>query len=267
MAKDVRLGWLPDKNDHRDMLYGDVVVPQNLPARVDLTEIYNVPIVDQGHLGSCTGNAIANALAYLQLKEKKKLSYPSRLFIYYNERVMEGTVTIDAGAELRDGIKSIVDLGFCPETDWPYNIARFADKPDPVAYLDASKDLLKVYQRVPIRTYSVMEAIASGFPVIFGIMVYPSFLAAKGTGEVPMPDPTETIAGGHAMIAVGYDQVTSRFKFQNSWGTAWGNQGFGTIPFDYLGSPTLGGDYWIVQADEIPAPNPQPVTNTGCKFW
>jgi C1A family cysteine protease len=263
---DPRLGWIPDKHDHRDMLYGDTIIPQNLPARVDLTEIYKVPIVDQGRLGSCTGNAIASALSYLQLKEGKPFDYPSRLFIYYNERVIEGTVAVDAGAELRDGIKSIADLGFCAETDWPYDITQFAVKPSDRAYADAAKDLLTLYQRVPIRATSICEAIANGFPVIFGIMVYPSFLAAKATGDVPMPGVNELIAGGHAMIAVGYDLTTSRFKFQNSWGTKWGSQGFGTIPFDYLGSPTYGGDYWVVQADQIPAPTPLPVDRKGCLF-
>lgn len=264
--KDVRLGWKRDLKDHRDLIFRPKAV--KVPAFMDLTQTYSVPVVQQGALGACTGNGIAGALAYLQVKEGDPLLYPSRLFIYYNERVIEGTVNEDAGAGIRDGIKSVTDIGFCPETDWPYDISKFTYKPSDTAYADASKDLVKSYQSVPVSSQSIMEAIALGYPVIFGITVYDSFMQSQ-TGDIPMPASYESVQGGHCMIAVGYDQATMRFKFQNSWGTSWGNQGFGTIPFDYLGSQTYGGDYWIVTADSIgpPGPNPIPVpdpTNKGC---
>lgn len=259
--KDVRLGWRPDQKDHRDMIFGDVFIPKNLPDKLDLSQVWNVPVVDQGQLGSCTGNGIASALAYLQLKEGESMIYPSRLFIYYNERVTEGTINEDAGAEIRDGIKSVVDLGYCPETDWPYDISKFMLRPSDMAYADAAKDLVKTYQRVLIRSYSVQEAIATGYPVVVGFTVYDSFMASTD-GNIPMPSADDAIAGGHCVLVVGYDQVTRLFKFQNSWGTGWGDKGFGYIPFDYIGNALYGGDYWIVTGDESQGPNPFPPSPT-----
>lgn len=258
--KDVRLGWIPDKPDARDFIFPLKLSRAALPASVDLTLTHNVPVVDQGALGSCTGNGIAGALAYLQEVEGVSMKYPSRLFIYYNERVIEGSVSQDAGAEIRDGIKSVVAQGFCPETDWPYTISKFTTKPSATAYADALKDLVQTYQKVSVDAASLMTALASGYPVIVGFTVYDSFMNSVD-GNMPMPDVNnESIQGGHCVIVVGYDQQTSRFKFQNSWGTSWGTGGFGTLPFAYLGSPVFGGDYWIVTGDQsvVPTPTPTP---------
>lgn len=256
--KDVRLGWRPDQKDHRDMIFGDTIVPANLPSKVDLSQVYSVPVVDQGQLGSCTGNGIASALGYLQLKEGEPFVQPSRLFIYYNEREIEGTINEDAGAEIRDGIKSVVSLGYCSEPDFPYDISTFTNKPSATAYANARQELVMTYQRVMIRAYSIQEALVMGFPVIVGFTVYDSFMTSTG-GNIPMPSAGETIAGGHCVIVVGYDQATRLFKFQNSWGTGWGDGGFGYIPFDYLGNPLYGGDYWIVMSDTPDGPVPPPV--------
>lgn len=265
MRKDVRLGWLPDSPDHRDKIFSHPILPADLPASVDLSQLYNVPVVDQGELGSCTGNGIASALGYLQLIEKENLIYPSRLFIYYNERVLEGTVDVDAGAEIRDGIKSVVNLGYCSETDWVYDINQFAVKPSSVAYTDATNELVKLYQKVTVDSISIMSALASGYPVVVGFTVYDSFFNSVN-GDIPMPALTEGVQGGHCVIVVGYNQDTRKFKFQNSWGTGWGNKGFGTLPYEYLGSTIYGGDYWIITGDTSvgppsppgPTPNPTP---------
>jgi C1A family cysteine protease len=274
VRKDVRLGWIKDLPDHRDFIFKPIGLPADLPAAVDLSQRWKVPVVDQGQLGSCTGNGIASALAFLQLIEGEPLVYPSRLFIYYNERVIEGSVTSDAGAEIRDGIKSIVDSGYCAETEWPYDINQFDVRPSDSAYVSANKDLVTVYRRVAVDPVSIMSAIALGYPVIVGFTVYDSFMTSTD-GNIPMPKQTEGVQGGHAVIVVGYDQVTRRFKFENSWGTSWGTDGYGTLPFEYLGSIVYGGDYWIVTSDEsagpppapipppTPAPTPTPVPN-GC---
>lgn len=262
--KDVRLGWIPDKPDYRDKIFPLKLNLTALPPMVDLTQTYAVPVVDQGNLGSCTGNGIASALAYLEEKEGAPFVYPSRLFIYYNERVIEGTVGEDAGAEIRDGIKSVVAQGFCPETDWPYDISKFTTKPPTKAYADAQKNLVQTYQRVSVDAASVMTALVSGYPVIVGFTVYDSFMNSTD-GNIPMPNlATESIQGGHCVIVVGYDQQTSRFKFQNSWGTSWGTAGFGELPFAYLGNPQFGGDYWIVTADQSVTPPPTPTPPQGC---
>lgn len=255
MSKDSRLGWRPDLPDRRDYRFKVSRTLDQLPASVDLSAVYHVPVVDQGQLGSCTGNGIASALSYLQAKEGMTPVYASRLFIYYNERVTEGTVASDAGANIRDGIKSVVDIGACPETDWPYDIGRFTERPPDLAYADAAKDLVKTYQKVAVNAIALMDALASGFAVVVGFTVYDSFMWSSD-GNIPIPAPSEAVQGGHCVIVVGYDQATRRFKFQNSWGKGWGTSGFGTLPFDYLGSTDYGSDYWILTSDQSVTPNP-----------
>ena len=113
-------GWLPDIPDARDHLYGAVrKIPAKLPASVDLRPGCS-RVEDQGDLGSCTANALAGALEFLMKKDKVKFSDVSRLFIYYNERVVENSVKTDSGAMLRDGIKTLAKQGACSEKSWPY---------------------------------------------------------------------------------------------------------------------------------------------------
>src|SRR4051812_30846987 len=114
-----RYGWIADLPDHRDHLYAaQPAFLRALPARVDLRP--RCPnVYDQGDLGSCTANAIGGAIEFEQLKQKLKAFVPSRLFIYYNERVLEHTVESDSGAQIRDGMKVVAKLGAPPEPDWP----------------------------------------------------------------------------------------------------------------------------------------------------
>lgn len=174
---------------------------------------------------------------------------PSRLFIYYNERVIEHTVDIDSGAMIRDGIKSVHAQGACRETTWPYVISQFDDRPSPGAYEEACRHLVSGYQRI-LRSLSQMKGcLAAGYPFVFGFTVYDSFLsdAVASTGHVPMPGPAETIDGGHAVVAVGYDDATHRFLVRNSWGTAWGLKGYCTMPYTYLLEEQLADDFWTVR--------------------
>src|SRR5208282_3731577 len=137
--KIARYGWLPDLPDQRDHFYAaPVELAGVLPAKVDLCP-QCPPVYDQGQLGSCTANAIAAAIQFDRLKQKLADFVPARLFIYYNERVMEHTVASDSGAQIRDGIKSVGAQGDCPETEWPYNIAKFKTKPAASSYKDALK--------------------------------------------------------------------------------------------------------------------------------
>src|SRR5438128_1286355 len=144
-----RFGWIPDVPDQRDHLYAAPIrALQELPAQVDLRP--SCPAVyDQGQLGSCTANAIAAAIQFERAKQGLKPDFvPSRLFIYYNERVIEGTVNSDSGAMIRDGVKSVATLGDCPETLWPYKIKKFAEKPPTAAFQQAIKCKAVQYQRV-----------------------------------------------------------------------------------------------------------------------
>jgi C1A family cysteine protease len=241
-------GWMPDVPDQRDHVFSAARVTA-LPPSVDLRPGCP-PIYDQGQLGSCTANAIAAAIQFEQIRQKEPQPFtPSRLFIYYNERVMEHTVGQDAGAQIRDGIKSINHIGACPETDWPYVIANFAQKPPSRAFKDAPQGKAVSYQRVVQSLDQLKGCLAGGFPFVLGISVYESFESqpVAKSGVVPMPASSEKLLGGHAILAVGYNEADQRFIMRNSWGTSWGMQGYFTIPYAYLTDSNLCDDLWTIQ--------------------
>jgi C1A family cysteine protease len=246
-----KYGWVPDLPDHRDFLYSapQAVLGAKLPKSVDLRPKCP-PIYDQGQLGSCTGNAIAGAFQFEQMKQNIPNWIPSRLFIYYNERVIEGSVSSDNGAQIRDGVKSISTTGVCPEKDWPYDITKFAVKPpDPPCYIDAAKNTVTSYQRVPQILNQMKGCLASGYPFVFGFSVYESFESTQvaQTGHAPVPHPGEKQIGGHAVLAVGYEDAHQWFIARNSWGTGWGMQGYFTIPYTYLTDSNLADDFWTIR--------------------
>ena len=248
-----RYGWVPDLPDHRDHVFAaPAPVLLALPPKVDLRSVCP-PVLDQKDLGSCTANAIANAHLFDQIKQKAANKFPpSRLFIYYNERAMEGTISVDAGAMIRDGIKSIGKQGVCPEDLWPYDTTKFAKKPPLKAYKVALNHQAISYQRV-VQTASQMKGcLAAGFPFVFGFTVYESFEsdAVTKTGKVPMPATGEKVLGGHAVLAVGYDDASQRFIVMNSWSPAWGDKGFCYMPYPYLTDSDLAADFWTVRVVE-----------------
>jgi C1A family cysteine protease len=252
--KIARYGWIPDLPDHRDHLFAaPPLVLSALPTSADLTGSFPV-VYDQGQLGSCTANAIAGAIEFDQMKEKLPDTFePSRLFIYYNERVIEGTVSSDSGAQIRDGIKSVASTGYCPENpDWPYDPSAFATSPPTQAFTDAAQHKISSYQRVARDLNQMRGCIAAGFPFIFGFSVYDSFESADvaKTGHAPMPGPGETLLGGHAVVAVGYDDANSWFVVRNSWGTGWGMAGYFTLPYTYLTQRGLASDFWTIRVAE-----------------
>ena len=244
-------GWLPDIPDHRDHLYGAVrKVPKTLPAKADLRPGCS-PVEDQGDLGSCTANALAGALEFLMKKDKVKFADMSRLFIYYNERVIEHTVRTDSGAMLRDGIKTLAKQGACTEKSWPYDIARFAAKPTKTCYAEALDHQILSYAR--LATVDEMRTcLADGYPFVFGFSVYEGFESQQvaKTGVVEMPGKKERLLGGHAVLAVGYDDGARRFIVRNSWGPKWGQKGYFTMPYDYLADRNLSDDFWTIRRGE-----------------
>lgn len=244
-----RFGWIPDLPDARDLLFAaPSPVQKDVPPKIDLTA-QCPPAYDQGQLGSCTGNAIAAAFEFDLMKQHLTDFKPSRLFIYYNERVIEGTVASDAGAQIRDGIKSVASTGVCSETEWPYDITKFAEKPTDKCFADAAKHKVVLYQRLIQDLNTMKGCIASGYPFVFGFTVYQEFEGAEvaKSGVVPMPKARERAIGGHAVMAVGYDDNAEQFTVRNSWGTAWGQKGYFKMPYAYLSNHRLAGDFWTIR--------------------
>ena len=242
-------GWLPDIPDIRDYRYA--AAPQvlaALPPSVDLRPKCP-PVVDQRNLGSCVANAIGSAHRYAQ--HVQRAHHPitaSRLFLYYNARVMIGTVASDSGAYIRDGMKSVAQQGVCSEAKWPYTLAKFTRKPPASCYTSALTHQGLLYQRVSQSLTQLQGCLAAGFPFVFGFAVYESFVssAVANTGIVPMPSPREQLLGGHAVLAVGYDDTQQRFLVRNSWGVAWGEKGDFTMPYAYLVDGDLSNDFWML---------------------
>jgi C1A family cysteine protease len=249
-------GWTPDLPDLRDR---SVEGAEHLgkfqpPSYIDMRPKCP-PVYDQGQLGSCTANAIAAAIQFERRRQKLLQDFvPSRLFIYYNERLEEGTVDSDSGAMIRDGIKAVAKFGDCPEAEWGYDIAKFKEQPVPVCYADALKYRAVDYWRVPRSMLQVRGCLAAGFPIVFGFSVYDSFesLAVAHTGIVPMPDPAhDSMVGGHAVLAVGYDDSRQMLIVRNSWGDAWGDAGYFYLPYEYILNADLSDDFWTIKL-EIP---------------
>ncbi len=258
-----RYNWKPDLPDQRDFLFSErVSAPTTLPSTVDLRSQCS-PVFDQGQIGSCTGNALAGAIEFLELKELKakgpastdpevftkgKFAHASRLFIYYNERLIEGTTGQDAGAQLRDGVKCLVQYGVCRESTWKYGSPDLLKKPSAKAYDEAKPHSISTYLR--IQTLDEMkQCLATGFPFAFGFTVYESFesQAVATSGVMPMPEPSERVLGGHAVLAVGYDDASERLIVRNSWGAKWGQKGYFTMPYAYATAKKLAQDFWTIR--------------------
>lgn len=249
-------GWLPDLPDQRDVLYSaPLSIIRKLPQNVDLRSKCP-PVYDQGQLGSCTANALAGAFEFNQKKQRKKAFMPSRLFIYYNERVLINTVNSDSGAYIRDGIKSLNKQGVCPEREWTYDDdnspgAKFTQKPPASCYKNALKNQILSYQRlVNSNLYQLQSCLAEGYPFVFGFTVYDSFRSIGKDGMMPMPKPTESVLGGHAVMAVGYNADRQVFIIRNSWNKTWAVKGYFYMPFAYITDTNKADDFWTIRMVE-----------------
>jgi C1A family cysteine protease len=243
------LVWKADKLDTRDYRYQ---VTQKLnPNVVDLRK-YCSPIENQGSLGSCTGQSIAGAIELLN-KRGGKHNDVSRLFIYYYERLILGTVNYDSGAYIRDGIKATNKYGASLESLWPHDIRKFRQEPITEAKNDALNRKVTRYERVNDFN-GCIDALTNGYPIIMGFYVYDSFMSKNvaRTGIMPYPNTKrEKLLGGHAVLLVGYDKRKKVFIARNSWGTNWGDKGYFYMPFDIV-KPNMSSDYWIIKSVNNP---------------
>jgi C1A family cysteine protease len=243
-------GYVQDAPDARDFAYTAVRAPQApLPPAIDLRHLCS-PVRDQGALGSCTGFAIAVGMReFLENKAGVKFVKLSPLFIYYQERVIEGTVNEDAGAMPRDGMKVLAKMGCARESDWPYDISKFTKAPTKKAMTRAAKFKIASYHRL-ISLSDIQQCLAGGNGVVLGYKVFESFespVVAK-TGKMPMPKANEQLLGGHAVFAAGY-KMDKKWPgggyliVKNSWSTGWGDKGYFYMPFAFV-QPQLVMDAW-----------------------
>lgn len=233
-----------DKPDSRDYKYKSS--GQSIRDRVDLRQ-WASPVENQEQLGSCTGQAVVGAYELL-LNQKTPTLFEdlSRLFVYYNARLVGGNVLEDEGAYLRDAIKAVKKYGICNETTWPYIVENFDISPTDASYNDAKKRNIKNYYRV-YKLTEMLDALNQNYPVIFGTQVYTSFDSGDNDGIIPMPSLWENVIGGHAMCLVGYNMRQRLLLARNSFGDDWGIKGYCWIPFDYAEKNFM--DMWVIDLD------------------
>ena len=249
--KSNRYGWKPDIPDHRDLRFNHLKAPISSPDVIDLRSMMP-SVYDQGELGSCTANSIGAAFQYDQIKLKQPNWVPSRLMIYYLERKMEGTINVDAGAQIRDGIKVLAKYGAAPESLWPYDISKFKKAPPQSVMNVGELHQALTYARVDQSQLGLEQTLAQGFPVCFGFAVFSSFETPEvaKTGIVPMPSKNEKDLGGHAVLLVGYNRPKRQFIVRNSWGPTWGDKGYFYMPYEYVLNSQLSDDFWAIYTVE-----------------
>ena len=249
-----------DTPDARDSIYSPNKreLRRKLPSHVDL-RLRCPRVQDQGAPGTCTAHAVAAAFAFEQRVHRAKVITPSRLFIFYNERALTGQTSVKCVVRLRDALKVVSKLGVCPESMWPYNedsrVLRL--KPPKEAFEAAGSYKIAQYHRIPIghlkpETFlrHLKHCLADGHPFLFGFMLYESFEteAVKKSGIMPIPDRKhEKLVGGHAVMAVGYNDRRKAVLGRNSWGTDWGINGHFWMPYELIRDPTYAHDFWTVR--------------------
>lgn len=261
---DVKLGWRPDLPDVRDfhpeMLATNKKIckaalkqPTALPAKVDNRK-WCSPIVDQLNIGSCTGNAGCAMYEYMENKAHNKFIRMSRLFLYKVTRNL-AKETGDVGAQIRTTMQAMATFGICPEEYWAYNPAKFDVEPTQFCYAFAQSYQALTYFRLDTPDCTkqellrrIKEYLSRGYAIEFGFSVYDSLWRAAG-GMIPFPTPSDRMQGGHAVLAVGYDDARRALLIKNSWGTQWGAGGYGWLPYAYV-LQNLADDFWALTAAE-----------------
>ena len=243
-------GWTKDAEDLRDYRFVPKIPPPALAAAVDLSaQPYEPPILDQRPLQSCSAHALSALMQFVRAKEGMAPLVPSRLFIYYNERVMANQVSSDTGATIRNGIKTIVKIGVCAEDLWPYDPLKYAAPPPQACYDAAVPHRAITYSRISGGADELASCLAEGYPFVFGMSVFKEFGTAETahTGVLGMPAGGDAPLGGHAVTAVGYDRAAQTFKVRNSIGTWWGMRGYFTVPQQFMESRDCTDDFWTIR--------------------
>lgn len=249
-----KFGWIKDEPDNRDFPFMVKLTSAKIYNPVDLRKDCP-PVRDQKNLGACSAFGATGLVEYARKKQGfKDLWQPSPLFTYYTTRELHNTTNVDSGATVRYALKSIVKSGVTPETSWPYIIEKFAEKPPENLYRLALDRQALSYRRLRDNSIDEMqECLEQGYPFIFGLQIYDSFLYCKSNGIIPIPKPSkEFLHGGHCLMCVGWKLVNGRKHFivQNSWSDKWGDKGYCYIPFEYMGAQRYASDFWMIRIME-----------------
>lgn len=241
------LGWKRDKVDRRDWHYLPSIETKDLPGRVDLRDRCP-PVYDQLGLNSCSANAVAAAMEFDLIRQKRqRVIFPSRLFLYYNTRAIEHTTRSNVGTSIRDAIKAVASMGDCPESLWPYTEKNVANRPPAKCYKSALKYKAVKYRRIHRSLNDMKACLASGYPFVLGFSAHRRFNdEVRISGTLEMPAKGELLLGSHAVLAVGYSERNQRFLIRNSWGRKFGLRGYFTMPYGYLEKEHLSADFWTV---------------------
>lgn len=283
-SKHVSMGWMRDLPSIKDYAIdqpqvkpmlaklkgaGAQSAPPTLPASVDLRAWFSA-IENQGSLGSCTAHAGVGLLEYYERRAYGKHIDASRLFLYKTTRNLLKW-SGDTGAYLRSTMEALVLFGVPPESYWPYDVTKFDDEPTAFLYtLGSNYQALKYYRLDPSGTAKatlltqIKTNLAAGLPAFFGFTVYGSYTQANvaNQGSIPYPTGADRVVGGHAVVVAGYDDsrvirnsnpgavpTTGALLIRNSWGSGWGQGGYGWLPYEYV-LKGLAVDWWSLISAE-----------------
>lgn len=242
-----------DIRDHKFHIEYTQIINVNLPDKINLYNLIELPILDQDDLGSCTANVTSNAILFYLKKYKMKEYQPSRLYIYYFSRLLEGNTNEDSGCDIRNVLKAISKYGACDELLYPYDISKFKDKPSSNCIIDAKLRIKKIrYLSIEQNLRVIKNCLYRGYPIILGVNMYESF-ESKDTlksGNIPIPDINiEKNLGFHCILLIGYNEYNKDnkfFIFINSWGENVGYKGLFNIPYEYILTNDLASDFWTI---------------------
>lgn len=258
MTTTYALGWKRQPVDARDLRAS--FPAKDLPSHLDISAGMG-SLLDQGQLGACGANSLAEMIVYEQIRQGQGEVTPSRLLLYYNTRILMGDTLHDTGVFNRDMMKAAAKFGFCPESLWPYDVSRFAVVPPKAAQDVAAKSTITQYLAVDHSITAIKNCIANRHPMLFGFDVFKSMMTDQvaRSGIVPDPTPGEEPIGGHDIVFVGWDDDTQRFRFRNHWRYGqqwWGQQNYGTISYSYATSG-YSADFWCLEGvPGVTPPNP-----------
>lgn len=272
----VTLGWHPDMPDIRDRRLADDKATVLLNEAAERTRggtatvnslqrrhenlKWCSPVEDQGALGSCTAQAVVGLTEFMQRRAGEAHTDGSRLFVYKVTRKLLGW-TGDSGAYVRTAMKAVAAFGVPPEEYCPYDISRYEEEPSAFLYSFAQNYQALEYTRIDSLGVeskqvlnSVKRVLGSGLGAVFGFSVYSSLSTGA---DIPFPTNRDSLRGGHAVMAVGYDDdhvlpdgtACPSLIIRNSWGTDWGINGYGFLPYTYV-EQGLARDFWTILKSE-----------------